>query len=85
MIAKTYNHLAPGGWVEFHEWAYELFTENAETEEYYNSSALKKWLECVVGGGANLGRDLRSPLHYRQWMIEAGFTEVTVRHFSVPL
>ncbi|PSR99123.1 S-adenosyl-L-methionine-dependent methyltransferase [Coniella lustricola] len=85
MIYKVYAHLAPGGWAEFHEWAYEACADNAETEEYYNGSALRKWLEYVVGGGASLGRDLRSPLHYRQWMIEAGFTEVTVRHFSVPL
>ena len=59
--------------------------DNAEAEQYYNGSALKRWLDYVLVGAAKLRRDLRAPLNYRQWMLEAGFTQVTVRQYSVPV
>ncbi|KAF3761973.1 S-adenosyl-L-methionine-dependent methyltransferase, partial [Cryphonectria parasitica EP155] len=85
MIYKVYSNLAPGGWAEFHEWAFEIIPESAAAHEAYQGSALKRWLEYILAGAAALGRDFRAPLQYRPWMVEAGFTEIAVRRFSAPL
>lgn len=85
MISKVYSHLAPGGWAEFHECALEFVPENAAAEELYNGSAMQKWLQYILAGALILGKDIRAPLHFRSWMLEAGFTEVTLRQFAVPL
>lgn len=48
-------------------------------------SAVKKWIELVVDGGAKFGRDFRAPLKYKQWMLEAGFVDVHEEQILVPV
>ncbi|CAN8103225.1 unnamed protein product [Discula destructiva] len=85
MIAKVYENLAPGGWGEFQEWTVEIVGEDEAAEEFVRKSALKKWCELGVAGGAKFGHDFRAALKYKQWMVEAGFVDIQERQILVPV
>lgn len=59
--------------------------ENEAAEEVVRNSALKRWCELGVAGGAKFGRDFRAPQKYKQWMIEAGFVDVQEKQILVPV
>lgn len=59
--------------------------ENEAAEEVVRSSALKRWCELGVAGGAKFGRDFRAPQKYKQWMIEAGFVDIQEKQILVPV
>lgn len=59
--------------------------ENEAAEEVVRNSALKRWCELGVAGGAKFGRDFRAPQKYKQWMIEAGFVDVEEKQILVPV
>lgn len=80
-----YSHLVPGGWAEFHEWGCEFLGEDALADERYKQSSLATWLEYTIASGAALGRDLRAPVKYQEYMTEAGFTDIVKKEFLVPM
>ncbi|KAJ4422946.1 hypothetical protein N0V82_002340 [Gnomoniopsis sp. IMI 355080] len=85
MISKVYDNLVPGGWAEFQDWTVEVIGENEAAEKIVQDSALKKWCELGVAGGAKFGRNFRAPLQYKQWMMEAGFVDIHEEQILVPV
>lgn len=63
----------------------EVIGENEAAEKVVRASALKRWCELGVAGGAKFGRDFRAPLKYRKWMVEAGFVDVKEKQVLVPV
>lgn len=59
--------------------------ESEAAEEFVQTSALKRWCELGVAGGAKFGRDFRAPQKYKEWMIEAGFVDVQEKQILVPV
>lgn len=62
-----------------------MIGENEAAEAVLQNSALKRWCELGVAGGARFGRDFRAPLKYKQWMMEAGFVEIHEQQILVPV
>lgn len=85
MISKVYENLTPGGWAEFHEWAVEVIGEDDAAEAVVRGSALRRWCDLGVAGGAAFGRDFRAARRYRGWMAEAGFVDVVAREVLCPV
>lgn len=85
MISKVYENLTPGGWAEFQEWAVEVVGEDAAAEAVVRGSALRRWCDLGVAGGAAFGRDFRAARRYRQWMVDAGFVDVVERQVLCPV
>lgn len=85
MISKVYSNLAPGGWAEFHEWGGECSGETDAAEEFYQASALARWHQYFIAGGATLGRDFRAAVKFKTYMTEAGFTDVVQEQVLAPM
>ncbi|KAK7968617.1 S-adenosyl-L-methionine-dependent methyltransferase [Apiospora saccharicola] len=47
-------------------------------------SAFKEWSDRFIEGARLLGRDLHVPNHYKDWLTEAGFVDVTETKFMIP-
>ena len=47
-------------------------------------SAIYRWNELVVAGGAKLGRPWTNVQHYKRWMEEIGFEDVIEKSFYWP-
>lgn len=70
MIAKIYDNLAPGGWVELQDWSCECVGEHAAAEERYQRSPFRQWVRYLVAGGAAIGRDFQAPQNFKQWSVQ---------------
>jgi SAM-dependent methyltransferase len=80
VIKKAYDHLAPGGWIEIVDGYWQLFSDDATT----TGTALERFFLLLGQGGAALGRDMLKAPRYRDYVAEAGFTEVRERVERVP-
>lgn len=85
MIAKVYDHLAPKGWAEFHDFAFELIGENDAAETLLRDSAIAKLFHYAITGGAAKGKDFESGRKLKGWMVEAGFVDVVQQQVFLPL
>lgn len=85
MIQKAHDTLRPGGWAEFQEWTAEIAGEDPTAESFARRSALSRWCEACVAGGAALGRDFRAARSYKRWMVEVGFVDVVERQVLCPV
>lgn len=48
-------------------------------------SSLYKWFQIITEGAANLGRPWTNVVHYKRWMEEIGFEDVTEKKFYWPV
>lgn len=85
MIARMYDHLQPGGWAEFHDFAFELIGENPEAEATFQTSAVRTFFRTAVLGGAANGKDFEACRKLKHWMLEAGFVDVVEKPILLPL
>lgn len=85
IIAKVYDHLAPKGWAEFHDFAFELIGENDAAETLLRDSAIAKLFRYAIAGGAAKGKDFESGRKLKGWMVEAGFVDVVQQQVFLPL
>lgn len=85
MIAKVYDHLAPNGWAEFHDFAFELIGENDAAETLLRDSAIAKLFRYVIADGAAKGKGFESGRNLKGWMIEPGFVDVVQQQTFLPL
>ncbi|KAH8674162.1 S-adenosyl-L-methionine-dependent methyltransferase [Xylariales sp. PMI_506] len=80
IMKRIYDNLAPGGWVEFQEFLFQLF----QATPSFHVDALPRWWDGCLQGARTVGRDLRGVLKYKQWLEEIGFVDVTERRFILP-
>lgn len=85
MLTRIYNHLRPGGYAEFLEYAFEFVGADAAAEAVYQASSFARFIRCVVAGGATHGKDFHSGRKLKNWMIEVGYVDVVEQQFLVPL
>jgi hypothetical protein len=81
MVKKTFDHLAPGGWLEIQDGTWELFGDDGSTE----GIALERFLDAACRGAFALGRDMTKSKHYKRWLEAAGFVDVVETVAPVPL
>ncbi|KAI3397005.1 hypothetical protein diail_11332 [Diaporthe ilicicola] len=76
MVTKVYENLAPGGYAEFHDVAWELVGADEEAAGVLRGSALEAFFRHAVEGGRAFGRDFEAGRKYKEWMLAAGFEDV---------
>ncbi|KAL2132737.1 hypothetical protein VTI74DRAFT_3420 [Chaetomium olivicolor] len=81
---EAFRCCKPGGWVEHHEEEAEWHAYDAEISE---NSAMGQWQKVFTAGGNKFGRtfNIISEDIQRKCMEEAGFVDIVVKDFEVPL
>ncbi|KIW62168.1 hypothetical protein PV04_10368 [Phialophora macrospora] len=82
LIQKTYQHVAPGGWVEWHEKHPEFLSDDNSLAP---DSALSQWSTKFFEASVIFGADAHSPRNLRRWMEETGFVDVEEHILKLPL
>ncbi|KAI0130469.1 S-adenosyl-L-methionine-dependent methyltransferase [Xylariales sp. AK1849] len=80
IMRKIYHHLRPGGWTEYQEGSLDIFCQDTSTL----GTSIHRWSLMVKNGARALGRDLEVAQKYKEWLMEAGFVNVTERIIQVP-
>lgn len=86
VMQTAYNHLVPGGWVEYQDFAFEIVAAEESSEEFVRNSAFVRWYDLVRRGLWNAtGRDMSAPRKYKEWMEEMGFINVVEKRVLSPV
>lgn len=85
MFTRVYENLRPGGWAEFQDAVFEPVGEDPNADSFVRNSVYAQYFHGLVAGGHAHGRDFCAPYHFKEWMIEAGFVDVTKLTILVPL
>ncbi|KAG7081888.1 UMTA methyltransferase family protein [Colletotrichum scovillei] len=82
LVQNIYDHLNPGGWVEFQDMNPEFYSEDGS---YTKDHATYQWNQAFLGAIRATGRDpTPGPTHERR-VRAAGFANVTALKFKAPL
>ncbi|KAG5296669.1 hypothetical protein I7I48_05565 [Histoplasma ohiense] len=81
LLEQAYNCTKPGGWVEFHDWDTHPYSVDGsltgtDLEHYYN---------VVLAAFIKQGYYTQPGKHLEQWITDAGFVNVHVKKYRVPL
>ncbi|KAN0095936.1 S-adenosyl-L-methionine-dependent methyltransferase [Hyaloscypha variabilis] len=80
---ESYKTIKPGGWIESQEFDLMAFSDDKTLP---SDSAVVKWCKLMNEGGLKAGFDLRLTSEtLRAAMEEAGFKEITVLEFKLPI
>ncbi|EXJ54743.1 hypothetical protein A1O7_10084 [Cladophialophora yegresii CBS 114405] len=82
LIQKTYQHLVPGGWVEWHEKHPEFSSDDNSLPP---DSALVEWSRKFFEASVTFGADVDSPRHLKRIMEETGFVDVEEHILKLPV
>lgn len=80
LIHKCFDHLQPGGWLEFDDGCFALVCTDGTLE----GTAWERWTRLILQAGAQAGRDFHVARNYKQWLLEAGFVDVVEQRIPVP-
>lgn len=81
VIRKAFEHLRPGsGWMEVCDPDFELLSP----DDTVAGTAVKRWYDLVVEGGANAGREIRVARKYKEMLLDAGFCDVVEEVIPMP-
>ncbi|KAJ4406651.1 hypothetical protein N0V82_010074 [Gnomoniopsis sp. IMI 355080] len=72
VFQKSFDSLAPGGWIEIHDATFELLCSDGSC----TGSNIERWAKLMFLGAAAVGRDFKVPKRYKQWLIDIGFVDV---------
>lgn len=71
----------PGGWVEFQDWDARIRSEDGTLE----GTGLKRYYDEIVRAYENAGYPASPGRHFKEWFEEAGFVDVHVKKYPVPM
>ena len=80
-IRRIYDHVKPGGYFESHESAVWARSDDGSLKE---GSALMEWQQAVNFAGDKSGRELNIYHKLKDWMIAAGFEDVSLSVYALP-
>ncbi|GAB0135987.1 hypothetical protein EsDP_00004306 [Epichloe bromicola] len=80
VIRRAFEHLAPGGWIEFYDPSVSYFAVDQPLE----GAAIRKWASLVNEGGLRVGRDMSKARRYVEWLRDAGFVNVAEERLILP-
>ncbi|TPX24833.1 hypothetical protein DIZ76_010277 [Coccidioides immitis] len=81
LIKQCYKHLAPGGWVELQDWNPKPYS----TDGSLKGTALEKYYDEVINAFTKTGYAVNVGPFLEQWLREAGFEDIVVKKFLVPI
>lgn len=71
----------PGGWVEFQDWDPFLYSEDGTTK----GTGIEKYYTVIRAAFQKVGRVFGPGPKLEEWMREAGFVDVHVEKFKLPM
>ncbi|KAF3083859.1 hypothetical protein TWF569_001393 [Orbilia oligospora] len=80
--SEAFRILKPGGWIEVAESAAELRSDDGTLPK---DCALNTWLNNVSEGFERIGHTVVVGPNIESWLREAGFEEITVKVFKLPV
>ncbi|KAH8649868.1 S-adenosyl-L-methionine-dependent methyltransferase [Xylariales sp. PMI_506] len=81
LAKKAYDHIQPGGWIEFQEGVWDLRSPDGTLK----GTAIDRWASLALKGLAANGRDIISHMNsLKSHLLEAGFVGVEDREFPIP-
>ena len=78
---QVFKHLKPGGWFEMQE--YEAWIGDRDDPELTKAPNIKKWVDLCVEASVMFGKSLSVAKEQKQYMIDAGLTDVHDDVFTV--
>ncbi|KAI9708756.1 MAG: hypothetical protein M1820_003711 [Bogoriella megaspora] len=81
LIKQAYDHLKPGGWIEFDCIYGVLKCDDGTLPE---DSNIKKFDSLIREASVRYGTPLEAPENFKKWFEEAGFEGVVERRFKIP-
>uniref|UniRef100_A0A4E9EH12 Carboxylic ester hydrolase n=1 Tax=Gibberella zeae TaxID=5518 RepID=A0A4E9EH12_GIBZA len=82
LIKQAYASLKPGGWIELHETANTLYSEDDSLQP---DNALVEMMEHLTVACEKIGRTMDPAPSFKQWVGEAGFESVKEDRFKLPI
>ncbi|KAF4974544.1 hypothetical protein FZEAL_8568 [Fusarium zealandicum] len=80
-LEQTFEHLAPGGWIEIIDC---LFSIESDDGTLNDDLAIMQWVNYLIEASTDLGRPLTEEKRHNQRLIDAGFTNVQEKLFKWP-
>ncbi|KAK0622006.1 S-adenosyl-L-methionine-dependent methyltransferase [Bombardia bombarda] len=82
LIGQMFANTKPGGWVELHETANTLFSQDGSLQP---DNAMVKMMDGLAEACDKIGRTLDPAPSMKKWAEEAGFVNVKEQRFSLPI
>ena len=80
---QSFHHLKPGGWVECHELSVDTQSDDGTLAA---DSHIRQWCEMEEEAWNKIGLTVKlTGEQIKSWMEKAGFVNVTVRPFKIPI
>lgn len=80
-LRRIYDHVKPGGYFESHESAVWARSDDGSLKQ---DSALMQWQQAINIAGDKSGRELNIYYKLKEWVIAAGFEDVTLSVYVLP-
>ncbi|KAL1961874.1 hypothetical protein VTN77DRAFT_954 [Rasamsonia byssochlamydoides] len=81
LLKQCFNCTKPGGWVEFQDWDAQVKSEDGSLK----GTALERYYDEVLSAFEKAGYPTRPGPYLKEWFREAGFVDVHVKKYYVPL
>ncbi|KAJ3940077.1 uncharacterized protein N0V96_010081 [Colletotrichum fioriniae] len=72
-LARAFNHLEPGGFIELHDNAFPILCPDNTMPP---TSAIARWSAMLMEATSAIGRPIDAPRHFKAMLEEAGFEAV---------
>ena len=81
LLARAFNHLNPGGWIELTEFEVWVHSYN---NNLHRAPDIQTWQEGLREAAAMIGRQFDVAVNLEDWACHANFTDVTQHKMIVP-
>ncbi|EEP75341.1 conserved hypothetical protein [Uncinocarpus reesii 1704] len=81
LFKQALANLEPGGWFEVADSTVGLFGDDDTIEK---ATSLSEWRDRLIEASGKFGKPMGVSHNYKQWMIDAGFENVTEELYKVP-
>ena len=74
LFKQGLRHLTPGGWMEMQDFEIWIYSE---TDAMERAPFIREWQQLLDEASTKFGKKLNVSANYKDWMMEAGFIDVS--------
>ncbi|KAA8651014.1 hypothetical protein EYZ11_010974 [Aspergillus tanneri] len=82
LVRQCYNNLKPGGWIEFHETANVMYSEDGSLDA---NGPIMTMMNGLMLACDMIGQTMDPAPKIKGWVEDAGFVNVTEQRFKLPV
>lgn len=82
LVAQSFTHVVPGGWVEYHDFDARYYSEDGSL---IKDSPIDSWVTTWMKASNDAGRDPQPGPKLLGWLQEAGFINVKQEKYRIPI